>query len=117
MPEQRSVTNASKAWLSGGWITRDSSLAFGLLRGRPAGVLKALQHAGIIFEESGQIRKDLDGGLTQMMFDAFDIPLLGLPVQAEQRKKPSQRLMTPLNAGRHCLAPLGQNQPPILLVI
>ena len=78
---------------------------------------EALQRLRVLLEKSREVGQRFDRGRAEMMFDAFDVPLLGFRVQSEQRKKTGQGFMALLNAGGYRLAFVRQHQAAVFLAV
>ena len=71
----------------------------------------------IVFEEFGKVGKNLNRFRAQVMFNAFDVLLLGLFIQPEQRKKTREGLVPFLNADGDGAPFFRQDQTAVFFVV
>src|SRR5438105_1076120 len=72
---------------------------------------------GVLLEKSCEVSEHIDSLRTQMMFDSFDVVLLDVSVQSQQREKTREGLMPLLDFGRDGKALFGQDEPAIFFVV
>src|SRR5262245_51642881 len=76
-----------------------------------------LERFRVVLKKTGEVSQNLHGVGAQMMFDAFDILLLRVWVEPEQREKTGKRFMALLNAACDSLSLFCQDESAIFFVI